>query len=58
MTCARMRRYQREMCAELESVAVSNDPENPPIHFGDTAFLRRQQRIEKALQISARGSSL
>ena len=37
ITCARVRRYQRGMCAELESVAGSNDLENPP--FDSSGFL-------------------
>ena len=38
------------MCADLESVADSNDPENPPLNFGDTTFLRRQARAEEPAQ--------
>ena len=38
------------MCAELESVAGSNDPENPPLAFRDTLFLRRQARSEELAQ--------
>jgi len=47
MTCARVRRKQSEMCEELESVAGSHDPENPPFDSGDFSLLRRQRRIEE-----------
>ena len=36
------------MCAELESVAGSQNPQNPTPNFGDSKLLRRQRRIEVA----------
>jgi hypothetical protein len=41
------------MCADLESVAVSNDPENPPLNSSNTSLFRRQSQIERAIQRAA-----